>query len=141
MQEIPDLDLHLERIKKEQEKFLKYLKTITVPSRNSILQQDFDDRLKEHSPWISYTSNQDEQKKDLSFQHGKSIDIAGQIEQLIDMIKKSPSQSADLINHFLLNFPAINETDRRVLSENFRNLDSSTLQKELLSLCQVFCVD
>lgn len=135
--EIPDLGEKVQQLEHAREKFISYLKSLHVPSRDQMIQKNYQQQIIQRTPWLNQIKTTNHVTNlQVEVEDDGKLDWVSKINRVIDQIQNKSDKKEQILSSFLKQFIEIGDSDRQILLDVFKSLDTIRLQKELLSLIQ-----
>ena len=134
----------IKRIKDAHNHFIKILLQMKSLTMEESYIEDYENRIRIQAPWITPQLTKNINKEQMNIKTTTigiptiSSTISEQIDNLIKKITEKPEQKGILLQNFLIQFKDLGESDRIVLVESFKSLDSKKLKLELEKLRELF---
>jgi hypothetical protein len=137
--ETPNLGEKIQQLENAREQFISYLKGLHLPSRDQMIQKNYQQQIIQRTPWLIQSNILTQSINTRTLKEDETtLDWGTKINRMIDQIKNKPDKKEQILTLFLKQFVEIGDSDRQILLDVFKTLDITNLQKELLTLIQSF---
>ena len=129
-----EIMLKIAQIKEMNKNFLNLIGKLENTPRDKLVELDYSEKCEKQAPWL---------KKSLKIKNdnGEIIQESEDqnlIKKLLVNIDSSPEKRNQLIKQFLEQNSVIEKPDQEIIIKSYENLSNDKLEKEILSIMEIF---